>query len=56
MQSVTVGATAIHQTLIGLQSGATYNISIVALSNQLPSAVVGPEMVVFKGELLLHIV
>ena len=48
-----VGASGISLTLTtGLQSGATYNISIEALSNQLPSARVGPEI----GELLLHIV
>ena len=52
MQSVTVGATAIHQTLIGLQTGATYSISIVTLSNQLPSAVLGPVTVTVSGELV----
>ena len=57
MQTVTVGANAISHTLTtGLQSGATYSISIEALSSQLPSARVGPEMVVVKGELLLRIV
>ena len=55
-QTVDVGTNAIHQTLIGLQSGATYSISIEALSSQLPSARVGPEMVTVEGELLLHIV
>ena len=56
-QSVTVGPTATSHTLTGLQSGATYSISIVARSNQLPSARVGPEMVVtVKGELMLCIV
>ena len=50
VQSVTVRATAIHRTLTGLQSEViTYSISIVALSNTLPSAVVGPETV--EGEL-----
>ena len=58
MQSVDVGANAISHTLTtGLQSGATYSFSIVARSSQLPSARVGPEMVVtVEGELLLHIV
>ena len=57
VQTVTVGATATSHTLTtGLQSGATYSISIEALSSQLPSARVGPEMVVVKGELLLRIV
>ena len=51
MQSVNVVATATSHTLItGLQSGATYSISIEALSNQLPSARVGPETVTFRGE------
>ena len=53
MQSVNVGANAISHTLTtDLQSGATYSISIVARSNQLPSATVGPEMVTLRGELL----
>ena len=49
-QSVDIGATATSHTLTGLQSGATYSISIVALSSTLPSTVVGPEMVILKGE------
>ena len=50
-QSVDIGAGATSHTLTtGLQSGATYSISIVALSNELPSAVVGPEVVILKGE------
>ena len=53
MQSVDVGASAISNTLTGLQSGATYSFSIEARSNQLPSARVGPEMVTFRGELLV---
>ena len=52
MQSVDVVATAISNTLTGLQSGATYSISIEARSSELPSTVVGPEMVTLRGELL----
>ena len=52
VQSVTVGPTAISHILTGLQSGSTYNISIVALSGTLPSTVVGPETVIIEGELL----
>ena len=54
-QSVDVGATATNHTLTGLQSGATYSISIVARSNQLPSTVVGPVTVTIEGALLLHV-
>ena len=39
-------------SLDGLQKGATYNISIVALSQHLPSLLVGP-VIVSTGELLL---
>ena len=39
-------------SLDGLQKGATYNISIVALSPHLPSLLVGP-VTVSTGELLL---
>ena len=53
-QSVDVGAGATSLPLTGLQSGATYSISIVALSNQLPSSVVGPETVTIEGALLFH--
>ena len=49
-ESVTVGDAATNSTLTVLQSGATYNISIVALSSTLPSTVVGPGMVNLKGE------
>ena len=38
-------------SLDGLQKGATYNISIVALSQHLPSLLVGP-VIVSAGELL----
>ena len=50
--SVDVGAGATSHTLTGLQSGATYSISIVALSNTLPSTPDGPEMVTIIGELV----
>ena len=52
MQSVDVGASATSHTLTGLQSETTYSISIVTCSSELPSTVVGPEMVTFRGELL----
>ena len=52
-QSVPVGASATNHTLTGLQSGATYSISIVALSSTLPSTVVGPETVIIEGVLFL---
>ena len=39
-QNVTVGPTATSSTLTGLQSGATYSISIVALSGSRSSTVV----------------
>ena len=52
MQSVDVGPTATSHTLTGLQTGATYSISIVTLSNQLPSAVLGPVTVTLSGELV----
>ena len=55
-ESVTVGAGATNHTLTGLQSGATYSISLEARAGQLPSARVGPVAVVVKGELLFHIV
>ena len=42
-QSVDVGAAATNQTLTGLQSGATYNISIVAVSGSCSSTVVTVE-------------
>ena len=50
-QSVDVGAGATSHTLTGLQSGATYSISIVALSNTLPSSVLGPVTVALEREL-----
>ena len=40
-------------SLDGLQKGATYNISIVALSQQLPSLLVGP-VTVSAGESLSY--
>ena len=46
----TAGATSLRLT--GLQIGATYSISIVALSDQLPSARVGPVDVTVSGELV----
>ena len=51
---IAIDATSLPLT--GLQSGATFSISIEARSNQLPSARVGPVAVVVKGELLFHIV
>ena len=49
-QSVDVGASATSITLtIGIQIGATYSISIVTRSSQLPSTVVGPEAVIIEG-------
>ena len=53
VQSVDVGAAATSQTLIGLQSGATYSISIVTLSSTLPSTAVGPETVTLEGDLCI---
>ena len=41
-QSVTVGAAATEYTLTGFQERRSYNISILALSNQLPSILTGP--------------
>ena len=40
-QSVDVGAAATNHILTGLLGGETYNISIVALSDQFPSTAVG---------------
>ena len=40
-RSVDVGAGATNHTLTGLLGGVTYNISIVALSDQFPSTAVG---------------
>ena len=51
-ENVDVGPTATSHTLTGLQSGATYSISIVALSSTLPSTVVGPVTVIIEGALL----
>ena len=51
-QTVDVGAVATSHTLTGLQIGATYSISIEALSSTLPSTVVGPVTVTVEGELL----
>ena len=42
-------------SLDGLQKGATYNISMVALSQHLPSLLVGP-VTVSAGELMLTII
>ena len=39
---------AYRHTLNGLQGGVTYNISIVALSDHLPSLLVGP-VTVYQG-------
>ena len=50
--TITVGGSATFHTLTGLQSGATYSISIEARSSELPSARVGPETVTLKRELL----
>ena len=44
-ESANASVDATSHTLTGLQSGATYSISIVALSSTLPSTVVGPETV-----------
>ena len=52
VQSANASADATNHTLTGLQSGATYSISIVALSSTLPSTVVGPATVIIEGELL----
>ena len=41
-QNVTVGAAATEYTLTGLMIGRTYDISIVALSAQLPSILTEP--------------
>ena len=46
------GETESH-LLDGLQRGVTYNISIVALSDHLPSPLVGP-VTVTPGEGLIH--
>ena len=48
-ESVTGGHRESH-SLTGLQRGHTYNISIVALSQHLPSPLVGPVTVVTTGE------
>ena len=48
-ESVTGGHRENH-SLTGLQRGHTYNISIVALSQHLPSPLVGPVTVVTTGE------
>ena len=50
-QIVTVGAAATEYTLTGLMNGQTYNISIVALSAQLPSILTAPVSVTL-GQLL----
>ena len=47
-QSVTVGAAATEYTLTGLMIGESYNISIVALSGQLPSILTGPVSVTLR--------
>ena len=49
--SVDVGASEAGVTLDGRSHGLTYNITIVALSQQLPSTVVGP-VIVTLGESL----
>ena len=49
--SVDVGASEATVTLDGRSRGLTYNITIVALSQQLPSPVVGP-VIVTLGESL----
>ena len=49
--SVNVGASEAGVTLDGRSHGLTYNITIVALSQQLPSSVVGP-VIVTLGESL----
>ena len=49
--SVNVGASEVTVTLDGRSRGLTYNITIVALSQQLPSPVVGP-VIVTLGESL----
>ena len=49
--SVDVGASEAGVTLDGRSHGLTYNITIVALSQQLPSSVVGP-VIVTLGESL----
>ena len=43
--SVDVGASTTEYTIISLVANDTYNISMVALSEHLPSAVVGPEII-----------
>ena len=49
--SVDVGASEAGVTLDGRSHGLTYNITVVALSQQLPSSVVGP-VIVTLGESL----
>ena len=49
-QSVDVGAGATSETLTGLQSGATYNISLLARSDELPSVEFGPVTLALERE------
>ena len=53
--SVPINAGVTSYTLVHLQDGLTYNITIVALSVHLPSSVVGPETVTLGKSLYLHI-
>ena len=53
--SVPVNAGVTSYTLVHLQDGLTYSITIVALSVHLPSCVVGPETVTLGKSLYLHI-
>ena len=46
--NITVSREVVMHTLDFLQRGVTYNISIVALSQHLPSALVGPVSVKSK--------
>ena len=49
--SVDVGASEAAVTLDGRSRGLTYNITVVALSQQLPSPVVGPVVVTLSESL-----
>ena len=49
-QSVDVGAGATSETLTGLQSGATYNILLLARSDELPSVEFGPVTLALERE------
>ena len=53
--SVPINAGVTSYTLVHLQDGLTYNITMVALSIHLPSSVVGPETVTLGKSLYLHI-